>query len=284
MTTAAKPEPPHHRNLTCYKHYDCRLPACVARHAAYLRRVYRRRGYGTWQPFVDAEPARQHIRNLVAYGISFERAANLAGLKPSVVAAILYPMGGRAPKQRIRPETESKILAVKAIPENVDGLRPIDGTGTRRRLQALAALGFPFTRLGEHLPIHPRQVNYVVGGRLVRADTARAVAKLYDELWNQDPIQWGVRPSTALKVKRHAAKQGWAPPAAWDDDQIDDPEATPNLGSSTPRYIELAENGLELEQRQGYTREQAAERLGVTKDNLQQAITRYRRIHLGAAA
>jgi hypothetical protein len=283
MTTATR-QAPHHRNLTCYKHYGCRLPACVARNAEYTRRVHRLRGYGTWQPFVDAEPVRQHLRKLIACGISFERVAKLTGLKASVVSGLIYPMGDRPIKQRMRPETAAKILAIQPSTDLVDDRHIIDGTGTRRRLQALAAIGFPFVRLGEHLPIHPNQVHYVASGRGVQAGTARAVAELYDRLWNQDPTQYGIRPATALKVKRYAASKGWVPPGAWDDDTIDDPAAEPSLGDRTPRYIALAENGLELEQQQGYTREQAAERLGVTKDNLQQAITRYRRIHLEAAA
>jgi hypothetical protein len=274
MATAVRTAP-HHRNLTCYKHHGCRLPACVERHAAYQRTVHRRRGYGTWQPFVDAEPVRQHLKQLIDYGISFERAARLAGVYPALVAAVLYPMGGRAPKQKMRAENAAKILAVKAIPENIDDLHLIDGTGTRRRLQALAAIGFPFLRLGEHLPLHPNQVRNVAIAKKVRARTARAVAEAYDRLWNQDPTQYGVRPATALKVQRYAKSQRWAPPAAWDDDLIDDPNATPDYGQQVPRYIELAENGLELEHH-GHTRQQAADRLGVTKDALQQAIGRYR--------
>ena len=279
----AKPEPPHHRNLNCYKHYDCRLPACVARHSAYSRRVHRQRGYGTWQPFVDAEPVRQHLLLLIDYGISFEQTAKIAGLKATAVAGLLYPMGGRGIKQRMRAETADRILAVKPVPENLNELRPIDATGTRRRLQALVAIGFPFMRLGEHLPIHPNQVHYVASGRRVQAKTARAVADLYDQLWNQDPANYGIRPSTSLKVKRYAEAKGWAPPAAWDDDTIDDPDAQPDLGAQTPRYIALAENALELEKGQGYTRQQAADRLGVNKEALQQAIGRYRATQQTAA-
>lgn len=54
-------QPPHHRNLTCVKEYRCKRPECVARNQAYARRRYRQQGYGTWQPLVDATPARQHI-------------------------------------------------------------------------------------------------------------------------------------------------------------------------------------------------------------------------------
>jgi hypothetical protein len=267
--------PPHHNNLSCYKHYDCRLPACVARHSAYQRRVNRLRGYGTWQPFVDAEPVRQHLKMLIGYGISFERTARLAGVYPALIAGLLYPMGDRGLKQRMRADNAARILAVKAVPENIDDLHAIDATGTRRRLQALAAIGFPFTRLGEHLPLHPAQVGRVARSPQVHAGTARAVAKVYDRLWNQDPTQYGVRPATALKVRRYAKSQGWAPPAAWDDDLIDDPAAEPDYGQQVPRYVELAENGLELEHL-GHTRQHAADRLGVTRDTLQQAIGRYR--------
>ncbi|RSS59847.1 hypothetical protein [Streptomyces sp. WAC01280] len=283
MTTNAKPEAPHHRNLNCYKHFNCRLPECVARYSAYRRRVHRQQGYGTWQPFVDAEPVRRHLQLLDEYGISFEQTARLAGLKATVVAGLLYPMGSRGIKQRLRAETADKILAVKPVPENLNELRPIDATGTRRRLQALVAIGFPFLRLGEHLPIHPNQVHYVASGRRVQVKTARAVAALYDQLWNQNPADYGIRPATSLKVKRYAASKGWAPPAAWDDDTIDDPTAQPDLGEHTPRFIALAENALELEKSQGYTRQQAADRLEVSKEALQQAIGRYRAMQQTAA-
>ncbi|MGO5480449.1 hypothetical protein ACTQVS_09920, partial [Anaerovoracaceae bacterium HCP3S3_H6] len=32
----------------------------------------------------------------------------------------------------------------------------------------------------------------------------------------------------STRVRNYAERQGWAPPAAWDDDTIDDPTATPH--------------------------------------------------------
>jgi hypothetical protein len=50
-----------------------------------------------------------------------------------------------------------------------------------------------------------------------------AIARVYDALWNQ--------PGPSDKGRRRAAKLGYAPPVAWDDETIDDPAAVPNLGA-----------------------------------------------------
>jgi hypothetical protein len=195
---------------------------------AYRRHVHRRQGYGTWQPYVDAEPARQHILNLRSYGIGHERTAELAGLPASVLAALLYEMGGRPRRTKIRPETEAKILSVQARPELIADGQMIDGTGTRRRLQALAAAGYPFLRLGEHLPLHPAQVGRTAVGSHVHARTARAVTALYDRLKNEAPTDHGITPGAALKARNRAAREGWREPAYWDDmGRIDDADFDP---------------------------------------------------------
>ncbi|WP_435246387.1 hypothetical protein [Streptomyces sp. NRRL F-5630] len=259
-------EAPHHNNLTCYKEYGCRRPECVERHGAWARTRHRRRGYGTWQPFVDAEPVRQHILRLREYGISAKRTADLAGLYEAEVNGILYNISGRPPRQKIRPEIAEKILAVKPRPENIAEQRNVEATGTRRRLQALAALGFPFRRLGDHLPLHSSHVRRATVTQHVQLRTARLVAELYERLANEDPTDWGITPGSALKQKRYAAKQGWHPPIAWDDDTIDDPNATPWTGEEP----QLNRNELAAIRRQeiehlagfGFAPEEIAARLG----------------------
>lgn len=194
----------------------------------YARRVHRLKAYGLWEPFVDAEPARQHMRNLIDYGISAERIADISGLHLAVVNGILYDFERHRRRGKIRPETEAKVLAVEARFEHIHDRHVIDGTATRRRLQALAAVGYPFRRLGgEHLPLHPAQVGSTARATQVMAGTHRAVADTYDRLAHQDPTEHGIRPGTALKIRRYAQAEGWAPPSTWDDDTIADPNAHP---------------------------------------------------------
>lgn len=176
-------------------------------------------------PFIDAEPARRHVRNLMASGVSVVRIARHAGISFSTVSGLLYTRGPeRQPAQQLRTENARRILAVRACDV---ATRYINATGTHRRIQALAANGWPQLRLGPHIGLHPSYVNAVLKQATVYGTTAMAVATGYDRLWNQDPRQHGITAGTWKKVRSLARANGWAPPGAWDDDTIDDPQAIP---------------------------------------------------------
>lgn len=103
----------------------------------------------------------------------------------------------------------------------------VPGAGTRRRLQALAILGWSTKRLGEQLGVTQARISELqLGDDTTRAQAALAarVTELYDRLWNTMPTWDG-----ADRARASAARHGWLPPLAWDDD-IDDPDARPNLG------------------------------------------------------
>lgn len=119
--------------------------------------------------------------------------------------------------------------------------------GTRLRLQALCAIGYSppelAARLGTSTAIVQRlRSGYLSSGRY--ADSAHvllrthlAVAALYDVLWDT--------PSTgkhARRLRNLAARNGWLPPLALDDDLLDSPtveemdhityESHPNIGKN----------------------------------------------------
>ena len=100
----------------------------------------------------------------------------------------------------------------------------VDAAGTRRRLQALAAAGWPMTWLDARLGYRPGRCYQTTRRQWVTLRVAAEIAELYDALWDQ--------PSGAGREDRRArtmaATKGWAPPLAWDDDTIDDPDATPS--------------------------------------------------------
>ncbi|MFJ5785390.1 hypothetical protein [Streptomyces hydrogenans] len=60
------------------------------------------------------------------------------------------------------------------------------------------------------------------------ATTAHAVAVAYNAVWNEDPQRHGVSQQAACRFRNYAWTNGWAPPAAWDDDTLDDPDAIPD--------------------------------------------------------
>lgn len=218
---------PHgHRNR--YVIDRCRCRPCRDASAQYERDRARAEAYGLPR-LVDAQPARDHINALRAQGMGWKRIAIAAGLEPSVLWKLLYGDRKRfgRPSNRITPRTEAAVLAVTLdrAPKSV-----IDGTGTRRRLQALVAIGWSQAKLGEQIGVSSANFNSLIHGRRggsVTVARAEQVAALYDRLWDQEPPASTRWDCTALaNAKRAARRWGWAPPLAWDDETIDDPTAT----------------------------------------------------------
>lgn len=97
----------------------------------------------------------------------------------------------------------------------------IDGTGTRRRLTALVAIGLTMQELDTALGRKRGYVSRLVTGRGdVLRKTAMAVAAMYEVRCMTPRIGW-----LADRQRRIAASNGWAPPLAYED--IDDPNEQP---------------------------------------------------------
>lgn len=108
----------------------------------------------------------------------------------------------------------------------------VPSIGIRRRLQALAALGWTLqevdTRLG-----HERSYSSKLAGTTgpIYATTAAEVTALYDDLSMTVPTGW-----IADRQRRQAKLRGWLPPLAWDD--IDDPTERPDLRDHGNRFVD----------------------------------------------
>jgi hypothetical protein len=164
----------------------------------------------------------------------------------------------------------------------------VDATGTIRRIQALAWNGWPLTWLSGRLggdSTHARKILARAG--TVAAATERAVRALYDELWNQEPpvsTAWDRR--AVAKAREHARQRGWVPPMAWDDDEIDDPDAQPADGwerGDRRGYGVLAEEAAELA-RQDEHPEMIAVRLVTSVKSVERTLIRAAAKEQGLAA
>ncbi|MFJ8923910.1 hypothetical protein ACIREK_31085 [Streptomyces sp. NPDC102415] len=213
-----------------YNLEKCRCYACCHAASEYERNRRQAIAYGRWHPFVDAEPVRAHVRELGEFGIGWMRVATLAGVATGGVSKLLYGTKPRGipPTRRVRPHVALALLAVEPTFDNMGARVPVDGTGTRRRLQALVAKGWPQVELARRLGMDQANFPRTLTGNLVHVRTVRATNALYDELWLADPTAHGVPAHQAEAARRRAAKKGWAPVGAWDDDQIDDPAAFPD--------------------------------------------------------
>ncbi len=286
MTTAPErrvrqPGPaPEHGTPQCYRR-GCRRPECTAAETARVRKWKYLRDTGR-SGYVPAEKVIARIWRLRAAGMTDVDIRAAARLSPPHIYQIIRT------KAPVLHTTAARIFAVP-IPERT-GEPTRNGAmvprlGTRRRLQALNAEGWPAKELDRRTGHGTGYVSYILrgcGNDTVRLCTAETIRALYDQLAGQQPEDHGIPSHLARLTRTRAAAKGWAGADYWDPDDFDNPDFVPAT-SGTPRYIALAENGLELE-RQGFTREQAAERLGTNKVNLQQAIGRYRKAQDEAVA
>lgn len=216
----------------------------------------------------DPQTAARHIEALRRAGMNDGQIMGAAGICPDVLYRLLR--GGR-----ISALNERRILAVPvAAPQQVDkpGRYTIDGTGTRRRLRALAVAGWPSTVIGEHLGVTREFVNELTNrDGAVQARTEDRVRAVYLQLWDKRPEDHGVLPWVARRLRGLAADHGWYPAAAWDD--MDDPNEQPQLGGEQVRREAIVEDAAELI-RQGLSREAISGRLGMTWDNIRTAHSR----------
>lgn len=116
----------------------------------------------------------------------------------------------------------------------------IDGTGTRRRYQALSAIGWPAARLAAEQGLADgKPVRQMGDGRRTHRETAIRFARLYERLQGT--------PGPSPITRRRAVAAGWAPPHAWYGINIDDPKARPRLGQTVryPSQIEVLSTDLD---------------------------------------
>ena len=187
--------------------------------------------YGQWSPLELREPdsARTHVQGLQRFGLSLEAISERACLSPSLLAALVYP-GHQRWGAKITAETMYRLLAVTFDLDALPGTRHIAAAGTSRRLQALAVLGWPLSTLAAQLGVTPQAVASYRRRPTVSVETARTVRGLYDQ------TSMCTGPSTRSALA--ALRAGWVPPLAWDEDTIDDPDATPELDQELPSGLD----------------------------------------------
>lgn len=213
-----------------YKLDGCRCYTCSWEVAQYNDRRERGILYGTWEPFIDAQPVRDHVKALSAAGIGRRRLIELSGVSSGCLAKLLYgqPGAGLPPTARIRPEIASRILAVRPGARSLADHAVIDATGSVRRLQALVANGWPQRRLAHRLGMEPANFGAVMRQDQITAAKARQIAALYMRLENADPRAQGVDNQAYSRAVNQGLRNRWARSPHWDENALDDPAAFPD--------------------------------------------------------
>jgi hypothetical protein len=194
----------------------CDWPGCTERRHTreWCEHHYRYRLHTGRYGFRDATRVTAHLKKLRQLGWTWEQIGDAADLSSAVPYNLLH---GRR-YRRVRVETEHALLAVAAEP--VESHRGVDGIGTRRRLQALAWMGWAGVDISRRVALRPATLHTLACRGSVSVRTARRVTQVYDELSHI--------PGPPKQSATKARKAGYAPPAAWDDAAIDDPGARPH--------------------------------------------------------
>lgn len=214
---------------------------------------------------------RRHIHALRTAGVPEAQIALDAGLNRPTIQ---WVSSGRAeagvpPGYRISPQQADRILALpvpRTLHEGVAATAPVAAVGTVRRLRALAAAGHPAAALADDLLCEQAVVEKILAGRMttVPAGLARDTAALFSRL----QMVVGVCETS----KRSARARRWAPPLAWDEERLDDPDAGPER---TPRRrVGFVESYTELRML-GFSDLRIAERMGVQPNSLLRQMMRY---------
>jgi transcriptional regulator with XRE-family HTH domain len=235
---------------------NCPNSASTGRHRGYCAKHYRFVPKG----LVDAAECKAHVRALRDAGYSLHSVAEMSGLDEDT----LRNLGTWTAASRVALMTHLRIVRIP-LPEGIinGGAQDIANVGTKRRIQALMASGYPLTALADELGVTPQNVNHWLRRERVTSETVERVSALFDRLQ--------LTPGPSKRAALAAARKGWPRPFDWDEDLIDDPTATPQAPKAGGNawfddYQEL--RGL------GLTNVQIADRMGIKRSTL---VTRIRR-------
>lgn len=217
-----------HGTVHGYEKDLCRCLACRAAISAYRVARRKQRAYGRSKVYVDASAAREHVNTLRESGMSSQAIAAAAGCPTTWVKRLIYgaPSKGVEPTAKATPERVAAILAVTTTPAGLPPRSTISTLGTRRRVQALATLGYSTTDIEARIDMLHDKLRSAITREQITAGAAARIARVYDELCMTPKVPTNrIERQRATRVRNLAAAKGYAPPLSWDD--IDNPNETP---------------------------------------------------------
>lgn len=271
-----------HGTHLAYDKDECRCVPCAAANSRQGKRERFLRATGR-PSYIDAAPAREHVRMLLAT-LTVGQIERRSGVNRTSIKTLLGEHPGMPMSRRIMRRTAARLLAVRPDRVGTEGGGLVDATGTVRRLQALVSLGWDGKYLNGRLNTGSATSWKLLTGKqtTVTVGMRDRVRDLYDEL-SLTP-----RPPSGktTRAQNMARARGWASALAWDEDTIDDPSAVPNCGPALPPNG--GRPGIDLDELEhllscGESLHQAAAQMGATPVAITAAAYRAGRTELGRA-
>lgn len=233
----------------------CARPNCPNRARSSRNRGLCHKHYVTApvRGYVDPTPSRERIKLLRERGMTLSMIAEQGVSKFGVRCIETQP--------RIRALTEQKVFAIP-VPKPLRTRADVDATGTRRRIQALLAIGYTQALIAAELGVSQRSVSAFTHRDFVTAETRAAIAEVYS--------RWCMTPGPSRLSRDRAKAAGWVPPLAWDD--IDDPAEKPQMPKNRLRLF--PERLAELEYL-NIPRSRMPEMLGIDRESFERNCDRH---------
>ncbi len=215
-----------HGTYLCFQRDKCHCVPCTSAARRHAKLTSYRTATGT-HSYVDAEPVRQHVLHL-RESLTVGQIESRSGVNRTAIRILVGDWPGKPASKRVTRTTAAALLDVTPVAIAGEEHCLVDAVGTRRRLQALVALGWPAQVLRRRIDVTSSTVWLLINRprkkAWVKASTRADVVKLYEELSCTAPS-----PSRQASLARRLAfERRWAPPAAWDDDAIDNRHARPH--------------------------------------------------------
>lgn len=207
----------YHGTTQCYRTCKCRKQECKDVNAAAVRETRKKKAYGTsTQHMVDAEPVRRRLLKLMKYGWGVRAITRETKVPTRTISSIVYGDKGKI-QESVTAETASKLLAFNPPFARVDrqgtSTANIDAAPAKRKLQALAALGYSLNALAETAGYSRSYFKQVLAQDQIRIDRQRAVDAVYEQFWNKLPTATTPLQKRVVETsRRQAVAKGWRPP------------------------------------------------------------------------
>ncbi|OYC97234.1 hypothetical protein CI089_01390 [Microbacterium sp. Yaish 1] len=174
--------------------------------------------YGRWGGArTPIAAVRVHVMILQRFGYTYAQIARRAGIQEHTVYRCMNHRN-----RTILADNAARILAIAPSYADLDPGTLVPAEGTRRRLQALACLGWSGAAIAAIAGVSLDTVHRISSAPTVRVVVRNAITAAYDRLWNQEPPTDTKAQRQSRTFALHTAQAaGWVPPLAWDDIDTD---------------------------------------------------------------
>lgn len=193
----------------------CARPACggPARSRGYCEPHYRKLLSAGWFGRCDGTNALAHVTKLRELGWTWQAIGKAGGIAHSIPHGLWL-----GKHHRLTFDSERRIMSVPLV--RFARRVSVPAVGTRRRVRALARMGWPCREVALRAGVLPATLNTIVHRVSISASIASRVARVYEEISHLQG------PSSVCRGQ--AIARGFPAPASWDYADMDDPAARPH--------------------------------------------------------